>query len=386
RVTERERMYIESEYALQQFDLPKALESFKLFVATYPRDSAAWNNLATTYSNLGDPQQAAADFKKTWEIAKWNNVAANNAAGALIGLDRVQEAERYLNEALEQGGGQDNTAYRSVAVIADYLSGRPGWEQHAQWAAGRPDGFIVQATAATIYFHLGKMRDADRLWELAGQKAEQQHLPDAAGGLYAVKALHDALVSNCNAARDAAHRGLMLDQSLATVPDAALALALCGESAGALKQMDKVAAASPSNTLINEIYVPEVKAAVALAQHHPEQVATLLGPAIPYELVSKSPQLLGRASLEMKNPQQALNDFQPGLRYHAFSLGEGGNGPSQAPNYTLCLLGTARAQAQIDKRAAVQSYQQLLDTWKTADPDFIPAQEARRELQALQQR
>ena len=36
RVTERERMYIESQYALQQFDLPKALESYKLFVATYP--------------------------------------------------------------------------------------------------------------------------------------------------------------------------------------------------------------------------------------------------------------------------------------------------------------------------------------------------------------
>ncbi len=39
RVTERERMYIESQYALQQFDLPKALESYKLYVATYPRDA-----------------------------------------------------------------------------------------------------------------------------------------------------------------------------------------------------------------------------------------------------------------------------------------------------------------------------------------------------------
>jgi eukaryotic-like serine/threonine-protein kinase len=39
RVTERERMYIEAQYALQQFDLPKALQSYKLFVATYPRDA-----------------------------------------------------------------------------------------------------------------------------------------------------------------------------------------------------------------------------------------------------------------------------------------------------------------------------------------------------------
>src|SRR5438309_8848090 len=41
RVTERERMYIESQYALQLFDMPKAIESYKLFVGTYPRDAAA---------------------------------------------------------------------------------------------------------------------------------------------------------------------------------------------------------------------------------------------------------------------------------------------------------------------------------------------------------
>src|SRR3984893_531669 len=54
RVTERERMYIESQYALQQFDLPKALESYRLYVATYPRDAAALNNLAQTYVFVGE--------------------------------------------------------------------------------------------------------------------------------------------------------------------------------------------------------------------------------------------------------------------------------------------------------------------------------------------
>src|SRR5580700_2665307 len=74
RVTERERMYIESQYALQQYDMPKAIDSYKLFVATYPRDAAAWNNLASAYAGIGDLQQAAQDFVKTWEIAKWDNV------------------------------------------------------------------------------------------------------------------------------------------------------------------------------------------------------------------------------------------------------------------------------------------------------------------------
>ena len=330
RVTERERMYIESQYALQQFDLPKALQSYKLFVATYPRDAAAWNNLANAYGLVGDMEQALAGFKKTWEIAKWNNVAANNAAGTLIGMDRLQEGERYLKEAVDQGGS-DDTNYHNNAMTDDFLSNRPDWDKHVQWAAVRPDGFTVEAGAATIYFSMGRMHDADRLWEHAAQRAEQQHLPDAAGGIYSVKAVHDALVSNCSAARDSAHHGLTLDRSTATVPDAALALALCGETGPALAEIQRLAAEVPNNTLVNEIYLPEVKAAVALMQHHPEQVAGLLSPAAPYLLVSKVPQLAGRASLELKNAQQAVSDFEPGIRYRAISLGEGANGTSQSP-------------------------------------------------------
>ncbi|HYM08191.1 MAG TPA: serine/threonine-protein kinase [Terriglobales bacterium] len=382
RVTERERMYIESQYALQQFDLPKALQSYKLFVATYPRDAAAWNNLANAYGLVGDMEQALAGFKKTWEIAKWNNVAANNAAGTLIGMDRLQEGERYLKEAVDQGGS-DDTNYHSNAMTDDFLSNRADWDKHLQWAAGRPDGFSIEAGAATIYFSMGRMHDADRLWEHAAQRAEQQHLPDAAGGLYSVKAVHDALVSNCSAARDSAHHGLTLDRSAATVPDAALALALCGETGPAIAEIQRLAAEVPNNTLVNEIYLPEVKAAVALLQHHPEQVAGLLSPAAPYILVSKVPHLAGRASLEMKNPQQAVTDFEPGIRYRALSLGEGANGTSQVSDYGLCLLGTARAQTQTDPVAAARTYEQLLLLWKNADPDFIPAQEARREQAAL---
>ena len=85
----------------------------------------------------------------------------------------------------------------------------------------------------------------------------------------------------------------------------------------------------------------------------------------------------------MKNPQQAITDFEPGIRYRGLSLGEGANGSAQIPDYGLCLLGTARAQTQTDPAAAGRTYEQLLQIWKNADADFIPAQEARREQTAL---
>jgi hypothetical protein len=45
---------------------------------------------------------------------------------------------------------------------------------------------------------------------------------------------------------------------------------------------------------------------------------------------------------------------------------------------------TARAQAQFDKPAARRSHRQLLEICKNANADFIPAQEAKREMAALQ--
>jgi hypothetical protein len=65
------------------------------------------------------------------------------------------------------------------------------------------------------------------------------------------------------------------------------------------------------------------------------------------------------------------------------ALEEAASGTGQTPDYSFCLLGTARAQSHFDKAAATRSYQQLLDIWKTADPDFKPLQEAKREFAAL---
>jgi len=382
RVTERERMYIEAQYASAQFDLPKALESYKLYAATYPRDAAAWNNLATIYAYLGEMEEALTAMKKTWEIAKWDNVAANNVAGNLLTLDRIPEAEKYLKEAVEQGGG-DDVNYRANLMMDDFFSGRD-WEKHLQWAAGQAGGFVVEAEAGSIYYYLGRMHDADRHWDAAARRAEQQHLPDAAGGFYSLQSVHDALVSNCSSALAAAHRGLALDQSIATVPDASLAMALCGESGAGLKEMERLRDASPTNTLVTEIYLPEVKGAAALAEHHPEQVAALVSPALPYVLVTKQPHLAGLASLAAHNYAQAITDFEPGTRYQGLAIQEGAGGGYQAPDYGLCMLGAARAQTQVDKGAAIATYQKLIAVWKNADADYAPARDAKKELAALQ--
>jgi serine/threonine protein kinase/tetratricopeptide (TPR) repeat protein len=381
-VTERERMYIESQYASAQGDLPKALETYKLFADTYPRDSAAWNNMALTYLTLGDFEKAAEGFKKTWEIANWFYVAADNVAGALFAIDKLDEGEKYLKEALAQGADID-TGYRSDLMVDDFLRGRSDWSRQLDWAAGQTDGFSVESAAAIIYFDQGQMRQADQHWTHSGQRMEQQHLTDSAGGVYAVQALHHALIGDCRGARDAAHQALNVDRSVVTVPNAALAIALCGEGPPALKEIERLAADQPMNTLLNEVYVREVTAATALVHHKNDDVARLLDPVTPYLLVSKAPQMLGLAALDAHQPEQAEKAFSTGLRYRPLDFQETSGGNLQVPDYALSLLGTARAQAQFDKAAAIKSYHQLLQIWKNADADFGPAVEARKELSKL---
>jgi hypothetical protein len=243
---------------------------------------------------------------------------------------------------------------------------------------------MVEAEAGNIYYFLGRMHEADRHWNSAARRAEQQHLNDAAGSFYALQSVHDALVSNCTGAKESAHHGLALDRSIATVPDAALAMALCGDGPAALKEVEHLRDESPTNTLVTDIYLPEIKAAIALSEHHPEQVAGLVSSAQPYVLVSKAPHLSGAASLATHSFQQAATDFEPGTRYKGLALQEGAGGGFQAPDYGMCLLGAARAQAQFDKATALNSYKKLLDTWKNAEADFAPAREAKREFAELQ--
>ena len=383
RVTERERMYIESQYALQQYDLPKALQSYKLFVATYPRDAAAWNNLANAYGLVGDFEQAARRFQE-------------DLGDCQVEQRRRQQCGRYADWHGPHAGRR----------ALPERSGGPGRQRRHQLPQQRNDGrFPVQSAGLGKACAMGG-RPSRRLYR-GSERGARFTFPwagcmtptgcgsmrgkEPSSNICPMPRAESTRSKRCTTPwsrivrrpANSANRGLALDHSVATVPDAALALALCGETGPALKEMERLAADAPNNTLANEIYLPEVKAAAALLQHHPEQVAGLLSPAAPYLLVSKVPHLLGRASLEMKNAQQAITDFEPGIRYRALSLGEGANGTAQAPDYALCLLGTARAQTQTDRAAAARSYEQLLQIWKNADADFIPAQEARREQAAL---
>jgi eukaryotic-like serine/threonine-protein kinase len=68
-VSERERLYIESDYYQNvPGDLEKARQVYEFWAQTYPRDSVASANLGYIHNNLGQYDKALAEFSKSFRV------------------------------------------------------------------------------------------------------------------------------------------------------------------------------------------------------------------------------------------------------------------------------------------------------------------------------
>ena len=270
-------------------------------------------------------------------------------------------------------------------MLYNFQSGRPDWRRTIALAADRQDGFGLDQIASNVDIAQGHIAEASKDAEHGALRARDAKLTDSAANILATLAMNLAQFDDCQRALPLARRALTMDHSVATIPDGSLVLALCGVSDTSLGAAKKLAAENTSNVLANQLYLPEVKAAIALRQHHPEQVKALLSESERYGVASYVPYLEGMAYLTMKKPEEAMAALAPARRWRGAPLQVGGNGLTQVTVYQAALLLTARAQAMAGNKAdAVKTYQDLLEQWKTADADFVAAAAARRELAALQ--
>ena len=155
--------------------------------------------------------------------------------------------------------------------------------------------------------------------------------------------------------------------------DISVAWAHVGETSRAEALLKRELDAHLTTTLWQENFGPQIKAAIALNQHRPEDAIEALKPALPYDLRSfDAPALRGRAYLVAKQSELAEAEFNKIL-----------NHPGIEPlshNYPLARLGLARALVQQGKIVeAGFAYKVVLQIWKDADPDLPRLKEAKAE-------
>jgi class 3 adenylate cyclase/tetratricopeptide (TPR) repeat protein len=378
RATEHERLYIAAQLAYAKGNFPQAVKAYKELLDAYPRDTSGLNNTGLLYQQAGDNLRAATYLEKSVEIAPWNISSKDNLAGALLAADGAAAARQYLEQSAAVSKGNDTNLLQNQAEYA-FESGDPDWKRYLVKADTLPDGFILKGAGSNIDYVRGAHAEARQYIEQAVTLALGVKAADAAGGDLALAARYQAIMGDCDGAVSYARRALTYDDSVETLPDAAVALALCGEGQKELAALHKLADDAPENTLLNAVNVPEVEAAMALAQHRPQDVPGLLDVTEPYALASVAPILEAEALLELHRPADALKALEPALKYRYEEFGVG-----QPPSYTLSLLLAARAHAMAgDKDAAVAAYRHLLQLWSSADADLKPYTEAKRELAAL---
>jgi tetratricopeptide (TPR) repeat protein/tRNA A-37 threonylcarbamoyl transferase component Bud32 len=164
RVSERERLYIEARYhTAVTRDQMKAIEAYRLLIATYPDDYAAHTNVGGLYRNRHMLDEAIASLEQATRVAPDQPLGHTNLAGAYMDAERFADAKREYEAALKL---LDATTTRAgLYVTAVYLGDEALAAAQIEAVKGRRDEADMLASRAVIALLHGKNTEAASLSE-----------------------------------------------------------------------------------------------------------------------------------------------------------------------------------------------------------------------------
>ena len=160
--------------------------------------------------------------------------------------------------------------------------------------------------------------------------------------------------------------------------------AFCGEGKPALSALDALEKKYPEDTLVQQLFVPQARAYVALQAGDAQNALDLLAKSQAFDLVSPGPYLRGLAYLQLHDPGNAAAAFKMTTKYKGAIYSDLTNVPFPTNSYALGLLGLGRAYAMGgDKTEAKAAYEKFFEEWKSADAGLSVIAQAKKEYAAL---
>ena len=392
RVSERERLAIESQYHLfATGDLEKARRALELWTETYPRDLVARVDLDANYGTLGQFDKSLAGLKQAVQMDPGSALAITDLFASSIETDHFEEARNLAVEA--QTKKMDSPALHLGLFQLGFLQNDPAeMAKEVNWAKDQPgieDALIAaEADVAAYYGQLAKAREFSRQAVASALKEGEK---ETASGYEADAALREALFGNPTEAKHRASAALALASPRDVEYGIALASALTDTNKNAqaqiTKRMDDLSRRFPEDTVVQFNYLPTVNAILQINAVNPAKAVEILEAARPYELGSPSNismslsmypvYVRGLAYLSAKQGPQAAAEFQKLLAHRGIVQSE--------PIGSLGQLGLARAYSlQGNTLKARAAYQDFLNLWKDADPDIPILKQAKAEYAKLQ--
>jgi tetratricopeptide (TPR) repeat protein len=380
KVSESERLYIEARYyTTVEQNLQKAIDTYNVWLATYPNEYTALTNSGLLYKSLGNRDEAIKKLELATKVAPDQPLAFTNLGQTYFELARYEDAKRVYETAVKLN---DSTSARIGLFQTAVMMGDTALaEQQVTAVRGRRDEVEMTAIRMFAATYRGRMNEAGTLATDMQTHAIALSRAKQAGTAVMEVAISEAIVGLGDRARQRVEQaeadGILSDQ---TVDDQLVVAAVTRDAARARQLLPRALEVARQNPPTPPATVAEaehvLEGLVKLAEGKPADAATLMEPITFDASRTDVASIWTIAKMQAGDPQSALKGFQ------FLTSNQARNGISSQLPYAYAML--ARTQAQLgQKEEARKSYQKFFDLFKDADPDLPLLVQAREEFSKL---
>ena len=377
RTTEPERLGIEvMYYGYGLNDFEESIRRTKQLLQIYPNMTNSWVNLSNLYTRLGEYPQAIDAAERAYKVDPQSSVATVELARSYLHANRFADAKNIATLAHAQG--KDHWDIHSILFQIAYVERDTAkMKQEGEWGLTHQHANTSLYDLAFASAAGGKLREADDEFSRARSEALRDGDKDFAEGI-PLRAARVQVVLGQPVLAAESLKEVKGNQGDPSDPgELAYLKAMTGDLAFAQHFAATADASENRSTVVMGIYVPLVRALLALKAHKAEEAVRLLEPARVYQLRDFAvPYLRAQAETEAGSLDAAAADYR-------LILDNQGVDPI-APEYSLAHLGLARVlvrQQKID--LARNEYRAFFSAWKDADADLPPLQDAKQEFAGL---
>jgi eukaryotic-like serine/threonine-protein kinase len=398
--SEPEKLAIATDYyQLVTGELEKAVQTYREWIESYPRNFTAPLGLGNVYTAQGQHEKAADAYRQSLRFTSDSVVPYENLANSLLALQRFDDARQIIQQA--QARKLDNFIFHNALYALAFLrSDSPAMEEQQQWFAGQPDvehfGLSLASDTEAYAGHLGRARELSKRSIDSAIRADSKE----SGAIWQDNAaLREAAFGNAAEARQAAAEALKLGPySQGVGVEAALAFAMAGDAARSESLAKDLNQRFSLDTQMRSLWLPAIQGQLALEAKNPADALSALHTAAPpiefgsilfvnYVSCLYPTYIRGEAYLAAGEGKEAAVEFQK-ILVHSGIVWNCWTG-------ALAHLGVARANALQSRNSqgadadaahvrALAAYKDFLTLWKDADLDIPILKEAKAEYARLQ--
>jgi tetratricopeptide (TPR) repeat protein len=373
RVSEPERLFITARYHETVEDsVAKAMDTYKVWIQTYPSDFEPHNDLAWAYQRLHQDAAAVQEYQTAIRLAPDNSIADSNLAALYVKLGKVDEARTTLETAIARGLDATDMRWPLYEIAA---LKRDDAEMTRQLEAARrfPDSFRMLPSQVRVAWSRGQLARARELtaqYEAATPAPADLRISPAA--LWGDGAQMSAVVGDRTAARTQVQKSLALQRNSNTLLNGAWNLGLAGDAARARTLLDDARRLLPAGGRAgpDEQSFQRADALIRVWSGDKRAIDAWPPPGPDHGIfIGWANLLAGRPEIAATQLKEFL-DRRPELEIDAY--------------ITLTPLLYGRALVKLGRTAeARKAYEQFFDNWKLADPDLPILTAARLEYKQI---